>query len=29
MGAYRVKNKDEKIQKMIVLGAELIITYSI
>ncbi len=24
MGAYRVKKKDEKIQKMIALGAELI-----
>jgi hypothetical protein len=28
MGAYKVKKKDENIQKMIVLGAELVITYS-
>jgi hypothetical protein len=28
MGAYKVKKKDEKIQKMTILGVELVITYS-
>jgi signal peptidase I len=28
MGAYKVKKKDEKIQKMTILGVELAITYS-
>jgi hypothetical protein len=28
MGAYIAEKRDEKIQKMIVLGAKLVITYS-
>jgi hypothetical protein len=28
MGAYKVKKKDQKIQKMTILGVELAITYS-
>ncbi len=28
MGAHRVEKKDEKIKKMLALGAKLVITYS-